>query len=59
MGTTPDHDNAQVLAAGSFFALTPGSAHYFFADEDTGQHLLSMMTSQSTWSGCVGHEIPA
>jgi hypothetical protein len=26
---------AQVLAAGSFFALTPGSAHYFFADEDT------------------------
>jgi quercetin dioxygenase-like cupin family protein len=35
MGTTPDHDKAQVLPTGSFFALTPGSAHYFFADEDT------------------------
>ena len=35
MGTSPDHDKAQVLPAGSFFALTPGSAHYFFADEDT------------------------
>jgi quercetin dioxygenase-like cupin family protein len=35
MGNTPDHDKAQVLPAGSFFALTPGSAHYFFADEDT------------------------
>jgi quercetin dioxygenase-like cupin family protein len=35
MGTTADRDKAQVLAAGSFFALTPGSAHYFFADEDT------------------------
>jgi len=35
MGTTADHDKAQVLPAGSFFALTPGSAHYFFADEET------------------------
>jgi quercetin dioxygenase-like cupin family protein len=35
MGTTADHDKAQVLPAGSFFALSPGSAHYFFADEDT------------------------
>src|SRR5215475_3552339 len=35
MGTTADHDKAQVLPAGSFFALNPGSAHYFFADEDT------------------------
>jgi quercetin dioxygenase-like cupin family protein len=35
MGTTADHDKAQVLPAGSFFALTPGSEHYFFADEDT------------------------
>jgi quercetin dioxygenase-like cupin family protein len=34
MGTTADHDKAQVLPAGSFFALSPGSAHYFFADED-------------------------
>jgi quercetin dioxygenase-like cupin family protein len=35
MGTTADHDKAQVLPAGSFFALSPGLAHYFFADEDT------------------------
>ena len=31
MGTTA----AQVLPADSFFALTPGSEHYFFADEET------------------------
>ena len=35
MGTTADRDKAQVLPAGSFFALTPDSAHYFFADEET------------------------
>jgi quercetin dioxygenase-like cupin family protein len=35
MGTTADRDKAQVLPAGSFFALSPGSAHYFFADENT------------------------
>jgi len=35
MGTTADRDKAQVLPAGSFFALVPDSAHYFFADEDT------------------------
>ena len=35
MGATADHDTARVLPAGSFFALPPGSAHYFFADEDT------------------------
>jgi len=35
MGATADHDKAQVLPAGSFFALTPGSEHYFFADEET------------------------
>jgi len=34
MGTTADRGKAQVLPAGSFFALSPGSAHYFFADED-------------------------
>jgi quercetin dioxygenase-like cupin family protein len=32
MGTTADRDKAQVLPAGSFFALTPDSPHYFFAD---------------------------
>jgi quercetin dioxygenase-like cupin family protein len=35
MGATADRDKAQVLPAGSFFALTPDSPHYFFADEDT------------------------
>ena len=35
MGTTPDRAKAQVLPAGSFFALSPSSTHYFFADEDT------------------------
>jgi quercetin dioxygenase-like cupin family protein len=35
MGTSVDHASAQVLPAGSFFALTPGSAHYFFADDET------------------------
>jgi quercetin dioxygenase-like cupin family protein len=35
MGDKADRAKAQVLPAGSFFALSPGSAHYFFADEDT------------------------
>jgi len=35
MGATADRGKAQVLPAGSFFALEPGSPHYFFADEDT------------------------
>jgi hypothetical protein len=35
MGTSADHGKAQVLPAGSFFALEPGSAHYFFADDET------------------------
>src|SRR5262249_43191088 len=35
MGTSADHGKAQVLPAGSFFALDPGSAHYFFADDET------------------------
>lgn len=35
MGTTVDRSKAQVLPAGSFFAFSPGSEHYFFADEDT------------------------
>ncbi len=34
MGTTADRSKAQVLPAGSFFALTPGTAHYYFAEED-------------------------
>lgn len=35
MGTSANRDAAQVLPAGSFFALSPGMAHYFFADEVT------------------------
>jgi quercetin dioxygenase-like cupin family protein len=35
MGATADRAKAQVLPAGSFFALTPGTAHYYFAEEDT------------------------
>jgi quercetin dioxygenase-like cupin family protein len=35
MGETADRGKAQVLPAGSFFALPPGSAHFFFAEEDT------------------------
>ena len=35
MGDKADREKATVLPAGSFFALTPGSAHYFYADEDT------------------------
>jgi len=35
MGETADLSKAQALPAGSFFVMTPGSAHYFAADEDT------------------------
>jgi len=34
-GTTADRRKAQVLPAGSFFVMSPGEAHYFFADKDT------------------------
>jgi len=35
MGASAEHVKAQVLPAGSFFALDPGSPHYFFADDET------------------------
>ena len=35
MGETADQSKAQPLPAGSFFALPPGEAHYFFIDEET------------------------
>jgi quercetin dioxygenase-like cupin family protein len=35
MGEKADREKAQALPAGSFFALSPDHAHYFFADEDT------------------------
>jgi quercetin dioxygenase-like cupin family protein len=35
MGTTANKETAKVLPAGSFFALSPGMAHYYFSDEDS------------------------
>ncbi|MGH6897391.1 MAG: cupin domain-containing protein [Geminicoccaceae bacterium] len=35
MGETADQSKAQPLAAGSFFAMAPGMAHYASADEET------------------------
>jgi quercetin dioxygenase-like cupin family protein len=35
MGTQADRAKAKVLPAGSFFALSPGSAHFLYADEET------------------------
>jgi quercetin dioxygenase-like cupin family protein len=35
MGETADRAKAQVLPAGSLFALAPGMTHYYFAEEDT------------------------
>jgi quercetin dioxygenase-like cupin family protein len=32
MGNTADRQKAQVLPAGSFFAIDPGGAHYLYAD---------------------------
>jgi quercetin dioxygenase-like cupin family protein len=46
MGETADQSKAQPLPAGSFFALSPGMAHYAFADEDT----VIQLTSNGPWS---------
>jgi quercetin dioxygenase-like cupin family protein len=35
MGTPADRAKAQVLPAGSFFAMAPGLVHYYFADEES------------------------
>jgi quercetin dioxygenase-like cupin family protein len=35
MGEKADKSKGQALPAGSFFALSPGLAHFAFADEDT------------------------
>jgi len=35
MGETADPAKAKVLPAGSFFVLSPGTPHYFSADEET------------------------
>ena len=46
MGTTADRAKAKVLPAGSFFALQPGMAHYYIADEDA----VIQLNSSGPWS---------
>jgi quercetin dioxygenase-like cupin family protein len=46
MGKTVDRDKAKVLPAGSFFAMSPGMAHFFLADEDT----VIQLNSTGPWS---------
>jgi quercetin dioxygenase-like cupin family protein len=41
-GTSGDPASAQVLPAGSFFVMSPGMQHYFFADEETVVQLNSV-----------------
>lgn len=42
MGEKADKSKGQALPAGSFFALSPGMAHFAFADSDTVIQLNSM-----------------
>ncbi|MGF1610987.1 MAG: cupin domain-containing protein [Kiloniellales bacterium] len=42
MGETADRDKAELLSAGSFFALSPGMAHYVYTDEETVLQLNSV-----------------
>ena len=46
MGEVAAREQGQALAAGSFFALEPGMAHYAFADEDT----IIQLNSTGPWS---------
>jgi quercetin dioxygenase-like cupin family protein len=46
MGTTADKEKAKVLPAGSFFALSPGMAHYFLVDEDA----VIQLNSNGPWT---------
>jgi quercetin dioxygenase-like cupin family protein len=46
MGETADPGKGQALPAGSFFALSPGMAHFGFADEDT----VIQLNSTGPWS---------
>jgi quercetin dioxygenase-like cupin family protein len=46
MGTSADREKAKVLPAGSFFALSPGMAHYYFSDEDS----VIQLNSIGPWS---------
>ena len=42
MGTNAERATARVLPAGSFFALSPGMAHYLFVDDDAVVQLNAM-----------------
>ena len=46
MGKTADRAKAQVLPAGSFFAMSPGMPHYFLADDET----VIQLNSTGPWS---------
>ena len=46
MGETADQAKAKVLPTASFFALSPGMAHYFSADEET----VIQLNSTGPWS---------
>ena len=45
-GTTADPGKAQVLSAGSFFAFSPGMAHFGYAEGET----IVQLTSMGPWS---------
>ncbi|HXF54439.1 MAG TPA: cupin domain-containing protein [Hyphomicrobiaceae bacterium] len=46
MGEAADKSKAKVLPAGSFFALSPGTPHFAYADEDT----VLQLNSTGPWS---------
>jgi quercetin dioxygenase-like cupin family protein len=46
MGTTANRETAKVLPAGSFFALSPGMAHYYISEEDS----VIQLQSTGPWS---------
>jgi quercetin dioxygenase-like cupin family protein len=46
MGETADKSKGRALSAGGFFALSPGMAHFAFADEDT----VIQLNSTGPWS---------
>jgi quercetin dioxygenase-like cupin family protein len=46
MGETADKSKGERLSAGSFFALSPGMAHYVFVDEDT----VLQLNSNGPWN---------
>ena len=52
MGDDADREAAEVLPAGSFFALEPGMVHYAYADEET----VVQINSTGPWSIEYVHE---